>query len=49
MGFFFKSFQFTKLALQFGCFAHAFNQYVAEVTWVKKDIYAYKLLRKHTH
>ncbi|KAG2235030.1 hypothetical protein INT48_008953 [Thamnidium elegans] len=28
-----KVLKVTKLGLQFACFAHAFNQYVAEVTW----------------
>lgn len=29
-----KVLKVAKLGLQFACFAHAFNQYVAEVTWV---------------
>ncbi|KAI9355885.1 peptidase S24/S26A/S26B/S26C [Pilaira anomala] len=33
MGFFYKALRITKIGLQFGCFAHAFNQYVAEITW----------------
>ncbi|KAI7889022.1 peptidase S24/S26A/S26B/S26C [Mucor mucedo] len=33
MGFFPKLLRVTKFAVQFTCFAHAFNQYVAEVTW----------------
>ncbi|GAA5795049.1 hypothetical protein HPULCUR_000400 [Helicostylum pulchrum] len=28
-----KVLKVAKLGLQFACFAHAFNQYVAEVTW----------------
>lgn len=37
MGLFYKAFRFSKLAVQFGCFAHMFNQYVAEVTWVSEE------------
>lgn len=32
-----KILRVTKFAVQFTCFAHAFNQYVAEVTWVKNE------------
>lgn len=38
MSFFSKTLRVTKLAVQFGCFAHAFNQYVAEVTWVNIQV-----------
>jgi hypothetical protein len=25
----------AKIAFQFACFAHCFNQYVGQITWVK--------------